>query len=221
MRGKLALLLALALAGCGNSREQADIKVSLQALRQIPGLILGRQAPPDPAAIAQVRQALEADGKPAINISLPALKYATLMVPYYPSKDGAMTWANGSYETVTLRQGVLVWTRGLGPDLMASQGPDLAQISSASGSVHRIYEYLDGGDQPQQYDYDCDFSPGGPAQVAVLGLVYDTRLVIEDCSKGADRFQNRYWFDKGGKIRQSEQLLAPGAEPMLLQHVID
>ncbi|NBZ86854.1 YjbF family lipoprotein [Stagnihabitans tardus] len=223
MMRKLVMILALGLSlqGCGNTPDRADAAVSLKAIARIPALLAQRSAGDvDPAQLATLREALEADGQPVISVALPGLKYASLMAPYYPSRD-AMTWSSPGYETVTLKDGILQSSRGFGPDLMASAGPGIAQVSAASGSVHRVYEYLNGLDVPVQMDYDCDFAAGGAQRVTVLDQVYDTRLVVETCYKGADRFENRYWFDKGGKIRQSEQRLSPGTAPMLIQRIVD
>lgn len=222
MMRKLTAVLALGLAlqGCGNTPDRADASASLQALKLLPTL-LQRRGAPDPAQLTALRQALEADGKPVISVALPGLKFAALMVPYYPSKGGSMTWSSVTFETVTLKDGILQSSRGLGPDLMASVAPGIGQVSQASGSFHRIYEYLDGGDVARQVDYDCDFAAGGAQKVTVLDQSYDTRLVVETCFKGADRFQNRYWFDGGGKIRQSEQRLAPGTAPMRIQAIVE
>lgn len=223
MMRKLVMLLALGLAlqGCGNTPDRADAAISLQAVARVPALLAQRwRGGADPAQLTSLRQALEADGKPVISVALPGVKYASLMVPYYPSKD-AMTWSSPGYETVTLKDGILQSSRGFGPDLMASSAPGIGQVSAASGSFHRIYEYLDGLDAPVQMDYDCDFAEGGAQRVTVLDQAYDTRLVVETCFKGEDRFENRYWFDKGGKIRQSEQRLSPGTAPMLIQRIVD
>lgn len=214
-------LLAVVLMGCGNAEDSSVVSASLQALRQLPGQVLRpRGAAPDPAAVAQLRAALQADGKPVVSVALPDARYAALMVPYYPSRVGQV-WSSMTYETVTLVDGILVQSRGFGPDIMASAAPSAAEVSAASGSFHRVYEYIDGADTATRLDYDCDFAPGGAEQVVVLGQAYDTRRVTETCFKGADRFTNVYWFDKGGKIRQSDQRLAPGIAAMRLQRVMD
>ena len=215
------LIVLLFLAACGNTPDSADTSLSLRALRAIPAALVARPAAPTAAELAQTRAALQASGQPAIQVHAPGLNYSAFMVPYFPTKGGALTWSSGTYETVTLRDGILVWTRGLGPDLMASQAPSLAQVRAGQGSFHRIYEYLDGGDAVQSYDFDCDFAAKGPDSLTILDFSYQAQLVVETCSRGDQRFENRYWFDSSGKIRQSEQLLVPGMAPLRIQAVVD
>lgn len=216
----LALLAVLALvAACGNSNEADTARGSLDAIKGIGALVSGRKpAPPD---VAQIRAALEAAGKPVVSVSWAERGYSNFMAPYYPPRGGVQTWASATIETVSLREGVLVQSRGFGPDLMAAQAPSLGQIASASGRFHRIHEYLDGGDRPVQMDFDCSFAPGGAEEVVILDRRYAANRVDETCSSGAVSFTNRYWFQSGGKLRQSAQILAPGLQPLVIQHIMD
>lgn len=219
MRQKLAGLFFLAMAACTSSSGRDGLPTVIGLIKLIPNALVNQREGLSPDQKASIRRALEADGKPSISVSLPG-QLLLFMVPYYPSRTGQV-WSSMTYETVTLRDGVLQSTRGLGRDIMATRAPDVAMISSAGGSFHRIYEYLDGADQPMQVDYDCDLAPGGSENVDVLGLVYSTRLVVEDCTSGKNSFQNRYWFDTNGSIRQSVQFFAPGRASLTLQKIVD
>lgn len=226
MKTRFAVLLgALSLlASCGNAPDARDSQNTLAAGKQLTGLVSsklnGNSATLDPAAVATLRNTLEKDGQPIYSVSVADLTYANLMAPY-GQNGNVQTWASMSYETVSLRDGILVATRGFGPDLMSSVAPDLAQVRNASGNFHRIYYYLDGADQTQSYGMDCQFVPSGAADVTVLGKVYATRSVIETCSGSGYDIKNVYWFDSSGKLRQSDQVMTLGLSPMRLQRVID
>lgn len=221
----LALVCALPLlSGCGNAPDAADSQISTKAAARLFQMAAGKISKPvdklDPAAISALRQVLEKDGQPIYSVAVPALKYANLMAPY-GQNGNVQTWASMSYETISLRDGILIATRGFGPDLMSSVAPSLAQVRQGSGSFHRSYYYLDGADQTQTYGLDCQFAPGEAAEVTVLGKAYATRSVTESCSGAGYSFQNAYWFDGGGALRQSDQVMTLGLSPMRLQRVID
>jgi len=218
----LALAATLTLAGCGNDGSSNDYQRPLQVA--LARLTAGKAAPTlatlNQSGTLTLRQALEADGQPIYRISYARLKYTNLMAPYGQNGD-VQTWASQDYETVSLRAGMLVATRGFGADLMSSVGPSVARVSSAQGTTQRQYFYLDGADQKQRYDYTCVLASAGIEEVVVLAKSHATRKVTESCSGASGRFVNEFWFDNGQNLRQSRQMLVPGTDNMLLQRVID
>jgi hypothetical protein len=224
--GLLALCLPL-LAACGNGGDAKDALSSLKAGKglltmTVPGQHKGTAnlASLDPATAATLRSALEKGGQPALAVGIPTLGYVNIM-GVYGQNGPVQTWASQTYETVSLNNGILVATRGFGPDLMTAVAPDLTQVSRASGSFHRIYYYLDGADQTVSTNYDCDFAPAGKETITVLGKAYATRKVTESCLGPQTPFENTYWFDASGRLRQSAQRMTPGLAPVMLQRVID
>lgn len=220
-----ALLSGLALAGCGNDPQVQDTQLSLAAGFKLGSLVVRFGHKPgseslDPTAVAALRTALEKSGQPIYAVSVADLDYANLMAPY--GQNGSVqTWASTSYESVSMRDGMVVATRGFGPDIMTSVAPDIAQVAHASGGFQRSYYYLDGADQKTLISYACSFAPSGSETVVVLGKAYATHKVTESCAGTDSPFQNIYWFDSNGKLRQSDQRLAPGLKAMRLQRVID
>ena len=216
------LATTLLLTGCGNDSAAGDYQRPFKA---IVAKLQGGQAAPtlatlDQSGIATLRAALEADGQSIYLVVNPALKYTNLMAPYGQNGD-VQTWASQDYETMSLRAGMLVATRGFGADLMSSTGPSVAQIAAGRGSTQRRYHYLDGADQPHQFDYACILAARGSDSVTVLGKSYATNKVTESCSGASGSFVNEYWFDLGQNLRQSSQMIAPGTANLILQRVID
>jgi hypothetical protein len=117
--------------------------------------------------------------------------------------------------------GVVVATRGFGPDLMSSVAPDVGQIKSAGGFFHRVYYYLDGADQTYRLDFDCNFSASGSETIDLLGKAYAARRMTESCANADSHFENVYWFDKGGNLRQSDQFISTQLATMRLQRLVD
>lgn len=221
-----AAFLALSLlSACGNDQQADETKAALGTAKLIGKLIVnfGRNPttnPPDPATIAIARAALEKGGTPVYRIDVKKLRYMNFMAPY-GDNGPVKTWASTAYETVSLNDGILVATRGFGPDLMSAVAPSLGQVRSGNGFFHRVYYHLDGADQPIRTDFDCEFSPSGSETVVVMGISYTTKGVTESCSNPAERFENTYSFDGSGKLRQSVQYVSSLAAMMQLQRVVD
>jgi hypothetical protein len=224
--GVLAVLALVALTACGNdpiARETKDSVPRGKAL--VAGLagLLSRKAAPAPASpelIAAARAGLEQAGNPIILAALPKRGYLGPIAPY-GQNGGVVTWAGSTLETVALKDGILVATRGFGADLMAARVPDLDQVRQASGYFHRGYSYLDGADQGHFYEYDCTFAPAGTDTIDVFGRTYAARKVIESCENPESTFQNTYWFDSSGTLRQSDQRVSPELEMIRLQRIVD
>lgn len=218
----LIALMAVSLAACGNEPANKD-------MTGVPAAFLSgaknRVAPANTpnlqsAAPSLLRDSLEKAGQPIILASNASLKYSNLLTPFGGS-NGVRTWSSTSYQTISLRDGVMVATRGFGPDLMSSVLPTIATIAAANGITQRRYSYLDGADQPQSLDFACNLAAAGTESIDVMAKTFATRKVTEVCSGTAGIFTNEYWFDGSTNLRQSKQFLAPGLANMLIQGVID
>ena len=225
-RASLALILAAAtaLSGCGSDSNVTAAalpsKIFFSALLARAKAAKNPPAALDPASLQALRKALEKDGQPILLVLNPSLKYSDLMAPYGQNAD-VQTWSSTSYTTISLREGLVVATRGLGPDIMSATVPPLATLSAARGQYQRSYYYLDGADQRQVLTYDCTLSAGGSQTISVLGKDFFTRVVIESCAGGAGSLTNQYWFDPTAGLRQSQQFLAPGLQDLTIQRIVD
>jgi Group 4 capsule polysaccharide lipoprotein gfcB, YjbF len=132
-----------------------------------------------------------------------------------------LTWGSDRKQTISLRQGILVATRGYGPDLMSAEVPGLAQIATGAGSTQRRHFYLDGADQRQVLEFSCTLSSPGSEEIEILGLALVARKVTESCAGPGGSFDNLYWFDAGQHLVQSSQLMIPGLKNLLVQQVTD
>ncbi len=222
----LAFVALFGLAGCGNEPGASDLAQPIQAAgaalkaRLAKGSAAPTLATLDPSAVAVLRQALEKDGQPILLVLNRTLHFADLMAPYGTNGD-VRTWATEQYVSVSTRDGIVVATRGFGPDLMSASVPSLAQIASGQGNVARRYYYLDGADQTQSYAYACTLARKGSETITILGKPFATSRIVESCSGPAGSFTNQYWFDSRHILRQSMQFLVPGVDDLLLQRVID
>jgi hypothetical protein len=164
------------------------------------------------------RDKLVAFGKPIMRITIPGLGIDTLVSPR-EAKGDLVTWEAADGYTFTFRSGVLIETRGLGPDLMSSAAPSASQIA-AGGATRRSYFYAWENDANQRRDYACVSENQGQKTVAIYGRSHATRHVVEACQRDSGRLSNEFWFE-GGSIRQSKQWISPVAGPGFFYRVVD
>ena len=154
------------------------------------------------------REKLEAFGTPIMRATIPALGIDTLLSPR-DRKGDLVTWESADGHTFTFRNGVLVETRGLGPDLMSASAPGPGPIA-AGGATRRSYFYIWENDASQRRDYACTSASAGQESVEIHGRRHSTRHVAETCLREGGKLTNDYWFE-GGTIRQSRQWISPMA----------
>ncbi len=225
----LCLGLALGLAGCGNDKSgttpalpiKAILKAQIEKLKGGPAP--APAAPPievDAATLAEGRRVLEATGSPVLAVSDPLLGTASFMTPI-GANSGVITWANPGYQTISMRNGVILATRGFVTDLMSSEAPSADRLRAGTGTFRRVNYVLDGADQTRAVAMTCSLSVSENETITIIGQSYVTRRVEEACTGEAGKLINVYWFDGTGKIRQSSQARSPGVENLQLQAIID
>lgn len=219
-----ALLAVLALASCGNDPNTGispdAVKDMVTAAKQ---RLAGKPAvPAAPSAetVAAGVAALEAAGQPIYLVRNKTLGVTGLMGILGTNGD-VITWSTPDYHSVSMRDGIVIATRGFGPDLMSAVAPTVQQLAVGKGTTKRRYYYLDGADQSRFYDYDCSLAVSGTETIGILGRSYATRKITETCNGQQSSIVNEFWFDSDANLRQSSQLLVPGVENLLLQRIID
>lgn len=132
---------------------------------------------------------------------------------------GVVTWASVDGLSITLRDGVVLATRGLGTDLMSAGVPTAAGLATGSRDQRRHF-YLFGGEVEQERAFDCALRDVGNERITVVELAYDTRHRVETCAgPGGLTFENHYWFDNRAIIRQSRQWISPDVGFLELQNL--
>lgn len=216
LRATAAILCAaLALAGCSSEKDPASGGQMVKAAAS--AVLSGRKAG---EAKPITRAELNAYKTPMIEIKVPQTGLTAYVVPI-SNANGVETWASASDQSVSFRDGIMVATRGFGPDLMRSEGPSLARIAQGTGTVTRRMTWLDGSDAVQQFDFVCELSVAGSESITVVDRQHSTRHVLEHCTGEHGEFTNEYWLEGGNFLRKSKQLLVISWEPATLSRVID
>jgi hypothetical protein len=207
----------LLLSGCGSD---TDATAGARILKDVTAAAIQRRnapaTPPPPTTRARLAQYKT----PMIMAEIPSLGLFTFVVPYGQNGD-VETWASSDDKTISMRQGVMIATRGFGSDLMQAAVPSISQIASASGSYDRVYYYLDGADQTQRRDFRCSLSNLGTGTITVVERQHTVRHVAETCTGDSGEFTNEYWFENGTFLRKSNQLINLEWGPIVLSRVVD
>lgn len=188
-RRVLAALLVLGLVpGCGSRLAQV---ATASALGAKPG-----QAP----------QVVPIDSR-VQSLTLESRKVKFPVVPI--SQTGEVTvWAAADGAQVALRDGVMIWTRGYGMDLMSADAPSVGALAKAGGQHGRVYHWLDGTDQPVHKSYTCSVK-----QVPYdRGAVGDRHFVESCTATGATvsaPVQNDFIINRAGRIIEARQWVSP------------
>lgn len=128
------------------------------------------------------------------------------------------TWVSSGGATISLENGVLVASRGLGFDL---SGVDpigtVAAIKAGGGTSDRTHGFLNTLDQIDTFAMSCEVSEVGPEEVE-LPRGPDTLTKFEESCRGQRLvFKNEFWANEDGDIVRSLQMLSPQLGFVLLE----
>ncbi len=210
--GLLALMLTLTACGSDPTANEglALARAVLAKAPQQPS------AGPAPAEIG--RAAIDQGGNPLLRVRLDRTA-AVALLGKLSEGAGVVSWATVDGLTLHLRQGVVLASRGFGNDLMSALVPSPAQLASGEGH-ERQHFYLFGGEQEVRRTYTCTMSDIGRETIVIVELAYSVTHRIEACSADGQSFQNHFWFDGRGKIRQSTQWISPDVGILELQDLV-
>jgi hypothetical protein len=205
LRLAFAALAGVALAGCGNDPERA----SFAAFDLVRDSIGGRPAGPDARETVTAEQ-VDAAGTPVLLAVAREADLGSTLVPV-AANLGTVQWVDIAGGGLLTREGVLVGTRGLGPDLLNADISGLLAALRVGGgqAVPRLELRLRPDNVVERTRYSCDIVRVGRERLTYLGRSFDTDRFEERCRNGADSVVNRYWIDDSGQLRQQEVLVSP------------
>jgi hypothetical protein len=198
----IAATIAMTLGGCGNDPE------SFASARMVQGLVKEKTASARGAAAAPspklTRAVLSQVLTPVMLVNLESRAQQALIGQVETNGD-VETWSTVDDVSISFRHGVVVATRGLGPDLMAAAGPSGGQLLSSGSTFTRVHTTLNGLDQPIKRQLACTTSNQGTQTIDIVEVAFKATHIVETCDTGNGSIQNDYWIDSAGKIRKSRQ----------------
>lgn len=205
-------MICAALASCGSDRQAGEGgKFAIGAVRQMRAKIAARkgavQAPAaQPNAEALAASALKTVKGSILIVQIEALG-GTSVLGEIGTNGALRTYATPSEQSLVLRDGVLVATRGLGNDLMSADAAGAIALITArkAGTTRRIYRYLDGEGIERPLPLDCTVALAGTKDLAFAGQSWATTQIGESCATGGLTISNAYWVTDTGQIVLSHQ----------------
>ncbi|NJS38887.1 MAG: YjbF family lipoprotein, partial [Rhodobacteraceae bacterium] len=165
------------------------------------------------------RADLEKFGVPILRAVIP-VRSADALLTITDAKGGTVTWSTTDGTTFTQRDGVLIQTRGLGPDLMSAQAPSAAALRTDGGTHQRVYFFLGENDGTTRRTYDCTVTAAGTEEIEIFARTHKVEKFTETCARPQGSITNTFWFE-GPVIRKSKQLASGGLGFIDFEQVID
>ncbi len=121
------------------------------------------------------------------------------------TNNGVIAWRTFDGISISLDNGVLVSTRGLGFDLMSADvSGTRAALAGATGEYSLHHSYLDGENQTVFRSFLCTMPPPASETIDVFDRNYATLRFDETCNALGLTIENTFWIGDG-VVRRSRQ----------------
>lgn len=205
-------LLGALLAGCSKGPEKQPLEVEIFstireqiALRRAPKV----ERPP------LTRALLDTITSPYIEVTLEANDVFAYLQPQLVRRDDGpgevVHWVTEDQVSVTLRDGILVATRGLRGDLLSAS--TLARDGGPQGPAGqgpRAFDVRTGDHAVKTLELACAVETLGPVALEIVEVRYATEHLQETCEGASGRIVNDFWVDsRTGRVWQSRQWAGP------------
>ncbi|WP_145963084.1 YjbF family lipoprotein [Mangrovicoccus ximenensis] len=210
--GLAALLAASVLGGCGNAPVDTSINSIIRGSLQT--IVAAVRPAPERTGPVITRAEVEAAAMPLILIDVPVTgDQATAIV--FGTNGNSVTWITLNGVTLTLKEGALFSTRGLGPDLLAAttSGLETALPRRAPARYARDLRYIAGDESIRKDRFFCELANEGGEDRVVLQMRHSTTRMRESCyaMEGGREFTNLYWVGADGMVWDSRQWVSDQA----------
>jgi hypothetical protein len=201
------IVVLAVLAGCGSEKREGRpliATVGVMAVSSVAEMRARRSGAPATAAAAPTRADIEKAGVPVLRVTI-ANRGLDSFLTVLDSREEVVTWKTRDGTTFSLRDGVLIQTRGLGPDLMSSNVPTLEQLLKNGGTHQRQYFFLGPNDQPTRRTYECTVTIVGTEEIVIFERTHKVTHAKEDCARSqGSKLSNDFWIE-GQTVRKSRQ----------------
>ncbi|MEY8830977.1 YjbF family lipoprotein [Sedimentitalea sp. XS_ASV28] len=217
------LVIAILLAACSGGSDAPTL--NLQVIEAARAAIAARTNPPAerPPVTRAVLDTL--DGT-FLEITREREDVTAFLYPSYTTRDSEpgeiVVWRTDSNETVTVRGGVLIATRGLGGDLLSTEVLLAGSRPGPAEGGARTYRVFGENNRQTTLAMACEVTDMGPETIEIIEIRHATRHLREQCQGSGGVITNEYWIDaRRGLIRQSRQWAGPHVGYLRLRQVTD
>lgn len=206
----LILFLGLTtLTSCSNSPDLT--KGEIEIIPLIRDAFQAQTAPENfvDARKLVTRDKIDASGMEVLFVELESGKNGTSIK--YPGANVGEVWLGVDGTTLTFKNGHLIATRGLGEDMMSSEGtfPSFHLISGSTEYV-KTQSWHSEDNQITSTNYSCTASvENAREKITIFDKTFLVQRAIETCIDGDSKIGNEYFFERNGIVRRSRQFHSP------------
>lgn len=162
---------------------------------------------PKPSAPSQFLQPLS---QQLLSAKIPARSAEALLI-LVAVNQGVETWQTGDDVSISMRNGVVVGTRGLGSDVIASDvSQTLAALAGRQAGPYAVTRsYLTADNQIERVTATCTMA-GADAQ----------GLRVESCKSPQGDYLSTYRLDASGRVAASSQWIGPQVQDLNMSYAV-
>ena len=152
------------------------------------------------------REQIDSAKIPVLFVELPSGQNGTLTK--YPGQGVGQTWLGADGATITLEQGVLKASRGMGNDLMGSSyfTPPWSNPGNEITAYKRHVSYINGDNKISITVWECFMEKSNQKEkLKIWNVDFFVIKFEEHCNKNDIRIVNTYYLDKQNTVRKSIQ----------------
>ncbi|SEP98357.1 Group 4 capsule polysaccharide lipoprotein gfcB, YjbF [Loktanella sp. DSM 29012] len=155
---------------------------------------------------------------PMVLIELPQKPYAATIVPV-AANGPVTTWATPDAITLSMINGVVTATRGMGTDLMHSDiDGTVAALAGGPRAYDRRFSYQNAENQTVLRAQRCTMSGPADQALTLYGTTYVAQMWTETCTGNDQQMPNIYWT-AGGRVVQSQQFISAAVGPIITETI--
>ena len=152
------------------------------------------------------RKQIDAAQIPVLFVELKSGQNGTLTP--YPEQGVGQTWLGADGATITLDEGILKATRGMGEDIMGSSSsiPPWSTIKTSPKHYSRNVSYINGENKISKQNFKCAIQKNNQQEFhEIWGLKLRLTKFEETCGTYDFTIKNIYYLDNQELVRRSSQ----------------
>lgn len=199
------VLIASLLGGCTNFPEVTTTEIqTIDLLREA---LKTKNIQKMPLNTREILSRKEIDDLriPMLFVELPSGKNGTLT--QYPGKGIGVNWLSADGATISLDQGIILATRGMGDDVMGSKSsfPGWNSLNQTRKYARSI-SYLSDDNKIKTRFFSCILRKSPKTEkIKIYDLDFETYKFNEACEDKIGFIENIFYLDKKGVVRRSRQ----------------
>ena len=220
MRKSIYRALAL-LALCGCTQNIKNETSSFSIVSELSGALREAMSTPELVDTRKTvtRKVIESAGIPLLFIEKESGQNGTFAL--YPGSNTLETWLGADGATVSLNNGELVATRGLGNDLMGSIVPRATTLKERLGNPYtKTMRFLTADDQNDDLSLECTVRQFHKSEkIVIFEKSHEVLKYFETCKTENYALENLFWQNAEGLTIMSKQFHSPSVGQLLIMRL--